>query len=155
MEIRRKDVWLLRPHHALCACNFRGEGYSKAFVENMTTALQELDAGRKVVLKASPDVICEACTTAPDSRSSLGKIIVPDSRNSREHAAVSGGRIYKICKDEEKVRRFDREVLQLIRLEEGACISWQELVRRVRTNIIESGKRREVCGDCAWDDICK
>ena len=31
---------------------------------------------------------------------------------------------------------------------------FQEFVENVQKNVIESGKRVEICGNCQWNEIC-
>ena len=47
-------------------------------------------------------------------------------------------------------------------LKEGSCVSAglveaydrKEFVENVQKNVIESGKRVEICGNCQWNEIC-
>ena len=38
--------------------------------------------------------------------------------------------------------------------EKLAQMTYQEFVENVQKNVIESGKRVEICGNCQWNEIC-
>ena len=48
-------------HHGMCLPFFRGEGYSGAFVENMTRMKKILEENPEICLVAGSDDICAAC----------------------------------------------------------------------------------------------
>lgn len=54
----------LRGHHFLCVLTYRGEGYTPAFVANMTTRVEAIRAGAPVLLTEGPDDICNGFTDA-------------------------------------------------------------------------------------------
>ena len=117
----------IRPHHALCAQFFIGKGYSPQFVEHMYRTLQELgQEGSKVVLTDGCDHICTAC---------------PNN---------IGG----VCETDDKVRAIDGRALEAMGLKYGDSVQWRELCTLAKKNVIDSGKLKEVCGNCEWMDIC-
>lgn len=117
----------LRPHHGMCLFFFQGKGYSDAFTENMTKIKRALDANPLVRLTNEADAICSAC---------------PNNQN-------------EICISLEKVNRYDSSVLELCSLEAGSVLSFQDLQQRIRRNILEAGKRPQICGDCQWNELCR
>ena len=52
------------------------------------------------------------------------------------------------------VEAYDRKVLEACGLSEKAQMRFQEFVENVQKNVIESGKRVEICGNCQWNEIC-
>ena len=58
------------------------------------------------------------------------------------------------CTTEEKVQRYDSEVLKTCGLNDGDKISYKRFLSLVKKHVIDSGKRKEICGDCSWDYIC-
>ena len=46
------------------------------------------------------------------------------------------------------------EFFEACGLSEKAQMSFQEFVENVQKNVIESGKRVEICGNCQWNEIC-
>ncbi len=106
---------------------FRGNGDSESFTQNMKNVLQLLTEDRPVVLTLDADDICRAC---------------PNRRG------VS-------CSHREKVARYDRGVLQVLGLEDGAELSAGELKKAVAEKILHTGLREEICGDCFWTDLCR
>lgn len=116
----------LRPHHGLCLCFFRGKGYSDAFVENMARMQAALAEDPPVRLTEGADDICAACPNL----------------------------IFGRCADQEKVARYDREVLRRCGLHPGQILSYRELEAQVHRDILEPGQREAVCGDCQWNELC-
>lgn len=117
----------IRPHHGLCAEFFRGKGYSREFTENMAAVLKTLaENNPTAVLKADTDLICGRCP------------------NNGADGCASG----------EKVKRYDKRVLEICGIAEGTPLSWEDFRELLREKIIAAGRLREVCGDCQWADIC-
>ena len=117
----------VRPHHALCAQFFAGEGYSPEFVEHMARTLEALDrGGTPVTLTEGTDAICTDC---PNNRKGL-------------------------CETEEKVRGIDRRALRAMDLKPGDVLPWQSLCVCAKQTVITPGRLRTVCGDCQWIEIC-
>ncbi|MDC7293212.1 MULTISPECIES: DUF1284 domain-containing protein [unclassified Butyrivibrio] len=119
----------LRPHHGMCFQFYEGKGYSADFTDHMGRVIKELEAdpSQKVVLKAETDIVCENCPNNEDD----------------------------VCTTQDKVLRYDREVLKACGLGDGSEISFAEFMKLVRTKIIVAGIRGDICGDCSWDYICK
>lgn len=120
---------LLRPHHGLCACFFRGKGYSAAFTANMARVLALLngDPAREVRLHCGADVLCAAC---------------PHNR---------GG----ICETEEKAGRYDRACLERCGLAEGKILPWGKYKQLISASVLPAQQREKVCGDCGWNAVCQ
>ena len=59
---------------------------------------------------------------------------------------VSGDEICKECPNLKE--------LEACGLSEKAQMRFQEFVENVQKNVIESGKRVEICGNCQWNEIC-
>jgi hypothetical protein len=118
----------LRPHHGMCFQFYEGKGYSADFTDHMGRVIKELEAdpSQKVVLRAETDIGCKNC---------------PNNE---------GG----VCTTQDKVLRYDKEVLKACGLVDGAEISFAEFTSLVREKIIDAGIRGKICGDCSWDYIC-
>lgn len=114
----------LRAHHGMCLPFFRGEGYSGAFVENMSRMQAILGENPPICLMDSADDICAACPN-----------------RQMENCA-------------EKASRYDREVLRRCGLSAGQVLPYREFSRRVMETILRPGKRAEICGDCQWSSLC-
>ncbi len=113
----------------MCFQFYEGKGYSADFTDHMGRVIKELEAdpSRKVVLRAKTDIVCKNC---------------PNNE---------GG----VCTTQDKVLRYDTEVLKACGLGDGAEISFAEFVGLVREKIIDAGIRSKICGDCSWDHICR
>lgn len=121
--------WPIRPHHGLCIPNFKGKGYSEAFVRNMTAVAAELKANpaREVMLVLKPDLLCREC---------------PHNQNG-------------CCETAQKVERYDEKCLALCGLSDQTVLSWQEFEQLVERNILKAGNLGEICEDCCWNTFCQ
>ncbi len=119
----------LRPHHGMCFQFYEGKGYSKDFTDHMGMVIREMetDSSQKVKLRVSTDIVCANC---PNNESGC-------------------------CTSQEKVVRYDNEVLRLCEIKEGEELSYADFLQRVKERIIDTGLRKKVCGDCSWDYICR
>lgn len=97
----------LRYHHLMCIPRFKGEGYSREFCDNLENIKKSFENGEAQFVLECDDV-CRCC---------------PNN--------LSG-----ICRDEEKVSRYDRLV--------KACLE-------------RGGKPhpKEICSDCCWHNLCR
>ena len=113
----------LRPHHLLCTQGYSGKGYDDAFVENMNRVTQILRGGEpvKIHLTCSTDDLCARCPHM------LGT---------------------DLCSTNEKVKRYDRKVMEYFHLEEKDYI-YQELVERIREEVTPE-MLADICDGCSW-----
>lgn len=117
----------LRPHHGLCIRFFEGKGYSREFTEHMGRTIERLQKdGCVVLITDKEDEICRECP------------------NLSKEGCISG----------EKVKRYDRIVMEMTKVSCGRELHFQELQKLVEEQIIWPGKIHEVCEDCAWALIC-
>lgn len=59
------------------------------------------------------------------------------------------------CEAGEKVKAYDRGVLEACGFAEGMEMSFREFAGKVQEKVIDTGIRSKICGDCQWDRICK
>ena len=113
----------LRPHHLLCTQGYSGKGYSEEFVENMNQITRELRSGRpvKIQLVFFTDDLCTCCPHKLDE---------------------------DVCDTNEKVKRFDRKMIEYFHLEEKEYI-YQEIVEKIRREITPE-ILAEICEGCGW-----
>lgn len=119
------SVYRLRAHHALCLFFFRGQGYSGEFVENMTRMKEILEENPTIRLMDSADDICAACPNG-----------------------FAGSCAEKAC-------RYDREVLRRCGFSAGAEMPYSVFSQKVLKAILIPEKRKEICGDCQWSNLCR
>ena len=119
----------LRPHHLMCFQFYEGKGYSPDFTDHMGRILHEMeeDPSQKIVLKAETDIVCECC---------------PNNDSGK-------------CNAQEKVVRYDREVMRACGFTEGEERSFAEFSQLVARHVIDTGLRNGICSDCRWDFICR
>lgn len=118
---------LLRPHHALCIRFFEGKGYNSDFTEHMAATIECFKEPEKcVVLVEGKDEICRKCPNY-----------------------LGNG-----CRQQEKVQRYDKSVIQITGVSYGEGIELEKLQKLVEHRIMETGRFRDICGDCGWAAIC-
>lgn len=112
----------LRGHHLFCLLGYRGMGYSKDYVENMTKLHQRLIEHPEtlVELVEGPDQLCEKYP------------------NSGEYH----------CKDQNIYER-DAVILEKLGLKLGVTLPWYEIENRVKDFVIPSDIQT-VCETCNW-----
>lgn len=118
----------LRPHHGMCLAYFVGRGYSDAFSEHTARLLEMLERApdTPVHLTVRVDEVCFAC---------------PNN---------NGG----LCEKPEQVAVYDRAVLTLCGLAEGATLPFGTFAALVQERVLSPGLRRTICGGCQWDAVC-
>ena len=117
----------LRPHHGMCLAYFKGAGYSDGFSVHMQEMLDIFQKGAKIQLHADTDEICSAC---------------PNNEEGR-------------CSSFSLVKRYDNVVLEMCGLENGQVMDFDAFTGIVQKEILASGKRKEICGNCQWNSICE
>ena len=157
-------IYPLRPHHGMCLAFFVGEGYSDGFTANMRGMLEKFLAGAFVRLHAGPDEICRECpnlrrAAGMDADGAQGGFAGPAADGIGEKACGKPeekpeNKNLSACASEEKVLRYDREVLSACGLKEGDVLPFEKFVQAVQEKIIETGRREKICGACAWNEIC-
>ncbi|HIV19821.1 MAG TPA: DUF1284 domain-containing protein [Candidatus Merdivicinus intestinigallinarum] len=121
-----KEQMELRAHHGMCLTFFEGKGYSREFAEHMQAIYDGMKRNPMLHITAKEDVICQKC---------------PNLQNG-------------VCEMRELVRNYDRKVLDLCGFRENSEISWEDFSALVKEKIIGAGKRKSICGDCQWTEIC-
>ena len=120
----------LRPHHLLCTQGYSGRGYNKDFVENMTAITTYLrnEDNATVEIVFTTDDICNKCPRM-----------------------VENG----ICHRDEKVKRFDKKVIDYFSIEKKSYI-YQDIIREINAKMTLD-KMNDICSDCEWYPIsaCK
>ncbi len=117
----------IRAHHGMCFSFFQGKGYSGEFTENMWKMKERLAQNPKVALVCGTDDVCAHCP------------------NNQEG----------VCNSSEKVEAYDRQVLALCGLSENESLYWDAFATLVQRQIIASGRRESICGDCEWNELCR
>lgn len=118
----------IRGHTLLCFQGFRGEGYSREFVDNMATIRTQLnkDPTLKVLVIDSPDVVCSSC---------------PNLKNHECHLHGKGS--------EEGMVVQDRDVMNRLGIKKGETLSWGEILTRINQKI-RGEMLSKICGKCPW-----
>lgn len=117
----------IRPHHGMCIAFFKGKGYSSEFTVHMRDMIQKLEQNPMICITMQTDAICTKC---------------PNNRNG-------------LCETPDKVNTYDRQVLSMCGLQDGAVLPYQDFKRMVYEKILQRNKRKEICGNCEWNDLCK
>ena len=119
----------LRPHHLLCIQKFTGNGYDQAFTRHLTEIVARLadDPETRITLTHGCDFVCLLC---------------PNKKN-------------EVCLSAEKVLQMDNAVLEICGLSYGEILSWAELSRRAREEILKTDRFDRTCSTCEWYELCK
>mgnify|MGYP002508157422 CR=1 FL=1 len=131
-KVFNKMLYRIRAHHGMCFSFFQGKGYSGDFIENMQAMKETLSRNPEVVLLCETDDVCSRC---PNNHFGQCAGSSPETPG--------------------KAESYDRQVLALCGLREGTKIRWEDFADAVQTHILSPGKRREICGDCEWDSLCR
>ena len=120
---------ILRPHHGMCFQFYEGKGYSEDFTDHMGRLIREMEENpsQLITLKVETDIVCKNC---PNNESG-------------------------VCSTQEKVRKYDNGVLQACNIKDGDEMPYEQFISTVKTKVIDTGLRNEICGDCGWNYICE
>jgi len=122
----------LRGHHFVCLQFFRGEGYSAAFVDNLTGVVERA-SGSPALLVEGADDVCAACP----GLSADGTCVDPDA-------------------GEGEVCRLDELAWETLGIRPGDRLSLAEARARLTADAIAVGRwPLEACGGCSWEDVCE
>ena len=118
----------LRPHHLLCTQGYSGKGYSDGFVENMDKIVDYLrnNEDAKIMLKFGDDDLCSRCPNMDDK---------------------------KLCRTEEKVRRFDEKTVKYFNLCEKEY-NYRQITEYIDENMSEE-MLKDICDGCSWYAISR
>ncbi len=124
---------LLRGHHFLCILTYKGEGYSLAFVENMTRQVEAIRSGRPVMLVEGPDAVCAGLTEACRA-------------NVQHDCGAADTRRLDGLAQEAVSRVLDRDLAL------ANTLSAKD-IERLREHYA-SGAIRAACVECSWKPFC-
>ncbi|VEF47551.1 Protein of uncharacterised function (DUF1284) [Bacillus freudenreichii] len=115
-------MYKLRGHHIFCLLGYRGMGYSKEYVNNMTRLHQTLRVNPKTLIQIvkGPDQLCEKYP------------------NSGEYH----------CQDNNIYER-DSAILEKLGLKIGQILHWEEIEAHIRKYVLPSDIH-DVCETCSW-----
>lgn len=117
-----KIMYQLRGHHLFCLLGYRGMGYSKEYVENMTRLHQILRNNPKTLIQLvkGPDQLCEK---------------YPNSGECH-------------CQNDQIYER-DSVILDKMDLKIGQILKWDDIESRIRKHVKPSDIQ-VVCETCSW-----
>jgi hypothetical protein len=113
----------------MCFQFYEGKGYSEDFTDHMGRIIREMeeDPSQIIRLEITTDIVCENC---------------PNNETGT-------------CVNQDKVARYDEEVLEMCGIPDGVMMPYSEFLTLVKKRIINTGQRSSICGDCSWDYICR
>jgi hypothetical protein len=120
----------LRGHHLVCLQFYRGEGYSDAYVENLTRIVERAATERVVIVDGADDV-CAACP---------------------------GLSAQGVCEDagEELVGGLDGLALAVLGAEPGDALTLPEAREQLEADAFAVGRwRARACAGCSWEYVCE
>lgn len=115
-------MYRLRGHHIFCLLGYRGMGYSKEYVENMTRLHHTLRKNPETLVQLvnGPDQLCEKYP------------------NSGEYHCQDGN-----------IYQMDAAILEKIGLKFGQILKWEDIESRIQKHVIPSDIQA-VCKTCSW-----
>lgn len=115
-------MYKLRGHHLFCLLGYRGMGYSREYVENMTIIHQTLRNNPKTLVKIvnGPDHLCEKYP------------------NTGEYHCQNAS-IYE----------RDANILKKMGLRIGQIMRWEDIESLIQKNVIPTDIQ-SVCESCSW-----
>lgn len=118
----------LRGHHLICLHFYRGEGYSREFVENLDDVIRRATEGEEIEVVEGADDICRACPTLQGEKC----------------VARPGVDI--------EIREMDAEATAYLGVEVGSKVFWQEM----KSKVMAMPKEWLVafCEGCDWEEVC-
>ena len=105
---------------------FVGRGYSDGFSRNMARLLAELLPESSIQLTVGTDAVCGPCPNNTDG----------------------------LCDKPELVAAYDQAVLEYCGLTDGEILGFGWFTALVQENILDPGRRADICGNCQWNEIC-
>ena len=119
---------ILRAHHLICILGFRGLGYSKEYVANMSNIVGQLRSCPETLIQvvSKPDDICAPCPFLKQ-----------------------GGCQERGLESEEVVRNRDHAVMEKLNMMAGDKVTWAEVENRIRSSISPEDLDW-ICHDCQW-----
>lgn len=116
----------LRPHHLLCLNFYSGKGYNKVFNEQIGYIYKNLAYNPEIKIVKGHDCLCYSCPNM----------------------------IENICKDHNKVLKYDTLVLDYCNITYDSTYYWEDINKIVNNKIILNNRLISICSDCCWFDIC-
>lgn len=115
-------MYKLRGHHLFCLLGYRGMGYSKEYVANMTNLHQTLknEPLTKIKLVSGPDQLCEK---------------YPNSGEYHCH--------------NHSIYERDEVILEKLGLVIGQIISWKDIETHIQQYVVPTDIQI-ICNTCSW-----
>lgn len=120
------EIVSLRPHHGLCIRFFEGKGYNEEFIKHMTQLISSLEEQTQICITVGCDSVCGRCPNFDGAR----------------------------CNSEDRVLSFDRKVMDFAGISDKQRLTYKELQKKIEDGIFAPNRFEQVCGDCAWGEIC-
>ena len=119
----------VRGHTLLCLQGFRGEGYDPMFTAHMAAIHEKLfrQPSLSVRVIRKPDTFCHSCPNLDGEKGC--KLHGPES--------------------ESRMAEQDRQVMQLLSIENEEVLTWDEIVKRI-SGRIRASMLDTLCGNCPW-----
>lgn len=114
----------LRGHHLICLNFFKGEGYTRDFIDNLYDVLKN----DTVEIVTGPDDVCVKCPHLKDNKCENGEY------------------------SEEIIQAQDREALRLLNFKPGESVEWSTIASLISDVLNEWDT--QYCITCKYRKIC-
>jgi len=115
-------MFRLRGHHLFCLLGYRGMGYSKEYVENMTRLHQTLrdNPGTWIQIVKGPDQLCDKYP------------------NSGEYHCL-----------DKNIDERDAVILEKMDIKVGQFLKWKDIKSHIKRHVVPTDIHN-VCETCSW-----
>ncbi|MFH1454695.1 MAG: DUF1284 domain-containing protein [Armatimonadota bacterium] len=122
----------IRAHHLLCMQGFQGLGYNEEFTKNMEEVINRIKTEPELELEITEDcdIICASCVHCESGKC---------RRETASH---------------EKSLDMDKKVLKRLNLKEGMKLKAEFVFDFVNELLKNYESRKDICGQCNWQDQC-
>ncbi|MEW6569899.1 MAG: DUF1284 domain-containing protein [Nitrospirota bacterium] len=117
-----------RGHHLICLHFFDGAGYSADFIAHLR-GVMERTATDSIHICSGPDDVCIRCPN------------------------IKGGRCFYKENADEEIREMDRTALELLHLNDGASVKWQDIGEIIPGIFLKWSAK--YCRGCGWLNACE
>jgi len=120
---------IIRGHHLICQLGFKGKGYSREFVDNMSKVLNDLRKDRLalVMIVDKPDNICKYCP------------------NLFQDQCFSDDKM----SSEKRIKKMDQFVIKTLQININTPYYWQDIQNKIAENFTLH-HMDILCKNCQW-----
>lgn len=117
-----------RGHHLICLHFFKGEGYSREFIENLKNLVERAEKGEEIEVVAGADDVCRLCPY------------------------LTGDRCMHKDDADAEIKKLDNMAINYLGVSIGGKVKWGEIKNKV--NFASKKFFSAFCDGCDWERVC-